>query len=162
MSSPAPAASRYSSTTLPGTRSSSSSRRADPERARRDEFRGHGRPTEMTERDPTLDAFDVLIGTWATEAVHTAVDGMVEGSVTFEWLEGGHFLLMHSHADHELFPDGISVIGPPETGDGLVLEYFDSRGIRRTYGVSLADRVWRMWRDAPGFDQRFSASVAPE
>lgn len=68
---------------------------------------------------------------------------------------------MRSHADHELFPDGISVIGPPEAGEGLVMEYFDSRGIRRTYNVSVDGGVWRMWRDAPGFDQRFSAAIAP-
>ena len=36
-------------------------------------------------------------------------------------------------------------------------EYFDSRGVRRTYGVSLDDGVLRFWREKPGFDQRFSA-----
>jgi hypothetical protein len=52
------------------------------------------------------------------------------------------------------------VIGAPESGDGLVMEYFDSRGVRRTYVVSFDDGVWRMWRNASGFDQRFSATVA--
>ena len=56
----------------------------------------------------------------------------------------------------------ISVIGAPENGDGLVMEYFDSRGVRRTYGISLADGVLRIWRDAPGFDQRYSATLAPD
>jgi hypothetical protein len=28
----------------------------------------------------------------------------------------------------------MSVIGAPEAGGGLVMEYFDSRGVRRTYG----------------------------
>ena len=40
------------------------------------------------------------------------------GTITFEWLEGGHFLLLRSHNDHELFPDSIFVIGAPEAGDG--------------------------------------------
>jgi hypothetical protein len=83
----------------------------------------------------------------------------VPGSITFEWLDGGRFVVVRSHNDHDLFPDAISVIGAPETGDGLVWEYFDSRGVRRTYGVSLDDGVWRMWRDAAGFDQRFSATL---
>ena len=39
------------------------------------------------------------------------------------------------------------------------MEYFDSRGVRRTYGVSLDDGVLRIWRDDPGFDQRFSADA---
>jgi hypothetical protein len=113
----------------------------------------------MPERDPTLEGFDVLIGTWITEATHPLVDAVVPGTQTFEWLEGGHFLLQRSHNDHEQFPDAISVIGAPETGEGLVMEYFDSRGVRRTYGVSLADGVLRYWRDAPGFDQRFTATL---
>lgn len=116
----------------------------------------------MTERDPALEPFEALIGAWATEAAHVAVDAVVKGSVTFEWLEGGHFLVQRSRVDHELFPDGIGVIGAPEDGDGLVLEYFDSRGVRRTYGTSLEDGVWRMWREAPGFDQRFSATLDPD
>jgi hypothetical protein len=53
----------------------------------------------------------------------------------------------------------VSVIGAPEAGEGLVMEYFDSRGVRRTYGISLADGVLRIWRDAPAFDQRFSATL---
>jgi hypothetical protein len=116
----------------------------------------------MTERDPALEPFAALIGTWSTEATHPMVDEVVTGSVTFEWLEGGHFIVERSHNDHELFPDAISVIGAPETGDGLVMEYFDSRGVRRTYGVSLEDGVLRFWRDCPGFDQRFTARLGPD
>lgn len=116
----------------------------------------------MTERDPALQPFDVLIGDWDTEATHPRFDAVVPGSVTFEWLEGGHFLVQRSRNDHELFPDAISVIGAPEGGDGLVMEYFDSRGVRRTYGVSLEGGVLRMWREHPGFDQRFSAAVNPD
>jgi hypothetical protein len=44
----------------------------------------------MTERDPVLAPFDALIGAWATKATHPFVDAVVPGSVTFEWLEGGH------------------------------------------------------------------------
>ena len=109
-----------------------------------------------------LEPLDALIGTWTTEATHPLFDGVVAGSVTFEWLDGGHFLIQRSHNDHELFPDGISVIGAPEAGDGLVMEYFDSRGVRRTYGISLDDGVLRIWRNHPGFDQRFSAKLGDD
>ena len=116
----------------------------------------------MSEGDPALEPFDALIGTWETEAKHRAVDEIVGGSTTFEWLEGGHFLVQRSHVDHELFPDAICIIGPPEAGDGLVMETFDSRGIRRTYDTSLENGVWRIWRDHRGFDQRFSATIGPD
>jgi len=113
----------------------------------------------MTERDPALEPFDALVGTWGTEATHPLFDAVVPGSIAFEWLEGGHFLVQRSHNDHELFPDAISVIGAPEAGEELVMEYFDSRGVRRTYGVSLDDGVLRIWRDDPAFAQRFSATL---
>jgi hypothetical protein len=117
---------------------------------------------DMTGRDSALAAFEPLVGAWDTEATHPLFDGVVTGSVTYEWLEGGHFLVQRSHNDHEQFPDAICVIGAPETGDGLLMEYFDSRGVRRTYGISLDDGVLRIWRDQPGFDQRAVATVAPD
>jgi hypothetical protein len=42
------------------------------------------------------------------------------------------------------------------------MEYFDSRGVRRTYEVALADGVLRVWRDAPGFDQRYAATLGED
>ena len=111
----------------------------------------------MTEQD--LQPFDALIGTWATEATHPMLDGVAPGSTTFEWLEGGRFLVQRISNEHELFPDAISVIGAPESG--LVMEYFDSRGVRRTYGIALEDGVLRMWRDDPTFAQRYVATLAP-
>jgi hypothetical protein len=113
----------------------------------------------MAAGDPNLDPFAELIGTWTTEATHPQFDGIVRGTTTFEWLDGGHFIIERSHNDHELFPDAISVIGPPEAGDGLVMEYFDSRGVRRTYEVSLENGVLRIWRDDPDFAQRFEATL---
>src|ERR1700742_4663 len=116
----------------------------------------------MTERDPVLAPFDALIGTWSTEAKHRLFDEVVLGSATFEWLEGGHFVVLRSQNDHELFPDAICVIGRPESGGGLALEFFDSRGVRRTYDVAIEDGVMRWWRDEPGFQQRASATLAPD
>ena len=117
-----------------------------------------GRPWTMSTRDPALEPFDALIGAWATEATHPMYDGVVTGGLSFEWLPGERFVVQRTRQDHELFPDAICVIGAPEHGDGLVMEYFDSRGVRRTYGIALDDGVLRMWRDHPGFAQRYSAT----
>jgi hypothetical protein len=43
----------------------------------------------MTNRDHRLQPFDALIGRWATQATHPAVDAVVPGNVTFEWLDDG-------------------------------------------------------------------------
>jgi hypothetical protein len=112
----------------------------------------------MTTRSPALEPFEALTGNWTTETRHRLVDGVVTGWVTFEWL-GGHYVVQRSHNDHDSFPDAISVIGAPEQGDGLVMEYFDSRGVRRTYGIAIEDGELRVWRDDPGFAQRFRATL---
>ena len=112
-----------------------------------------------TERDPRLEPFDALIGTWDTEATHPLLDAVAPGTATFEWLEGGRYLIQRWRNEHEMFPDVLGVIGAPETGDGLVMEHFDSRGVRRTYGVALEDGVLRFWRDDPTFAQRSSATL---
>ena len=116
----------------------------------------------MTARDPALEPFEALIGTWATEATHPMFDGVVPGRLELEWLAGGRFVVQRSSNEHELFPDAICVIGAPERGDGLVMEYFDSRGVRRTYGIALDGGVLRMWRDDPQFAQRYAATIGPE
>jgi hypothetical protein len=97
---------------------------------------------------------DALTGTWATTAAHPALPGtVVPGRSAYEWLEGGHFLIGRVHNDHAQFPDSLVVLGPD--GDGLSMRYFDSRGLERTYGMSLQDGVWRMWRAGDDFHQRF-------
>jgi hypothetical protein len=113
----------------------------------------------MSERDPALDPFDAVVGTWNTEATHPLFDEVVPGRTAIEWLEGGRFLVLRSHNDHDMFPDAIWVIGAPESGGGLAAEYFDSRGLRRTYGASLEGGVLRFWREGVEFDQRFSATL---
>jgi hypothetical protein len=116
----------------------------------------------MTDRDPRLEPFEAMIGTWDTVATHPQFEGSVPGTVSLEWLEGGHYVIQRSRNEHELFPDAICVIGPPETGDQLLMEYFDSRGVRRTYAIAIEDGVLRVWRDQPGFDQRMQATLADD
>jgi hypothetical protein len=121
-----------------------------------------GRLIDMTEQDTALKPLDVLIGAWSTEATHPLVEEVVTGDVTFEWLAGERFLIQRSHNDHELFPDAISVIGAAGVGGGLVMEYFDSRGVRRTYDGSLEGGVLRFSGEFPEFAQRFSVTLGRE
>jgi hypothetical protein len=123
---------------------------------------GRDRLKHMTARDPILEPFDALIGIWSIEATHPLVDELLHGSVTFEWLDGGGFVIQRSRIDHELFPDAISVIGATEDGGGLAIEYFDSRGVRRTFDGTLDDGVLRFSGEFPEFAQRFSATLDGE
>jgi hypothetical protein len=106
-------------------------------------------------KDPKLEPLGALVGSWTIEATHPAFPSTtVHGHAHFEWLEGARFLLQRSRTDHPEFPDSLIVYGVES--DELSMHYFDSRGVHRVYGVSLRDGVWRMWRHAPGFSQRFT------
>jgi len=126
--------------------------------------------------DLALQALDRWVGTWATEATHPAMPGVVvHGTVVVEWLEGDRFLIHRARTDHPDFPDSISILGftdrdrvdkgartaPASAGEPqLTMHYFDSRGVFRVYDVSVDDEAWRIWRDAPGFSQRFTGTFA--
>lgn len=112
-------------------------------------------------QNPELQKLEALVGEWTTEATHPALPGtVVYGRAVAEWLEGEQFLILRSQADHPEFPDAITIIGAP--AEGLSMHYFDSRGIHRVYAMSLNDGVWRFWRDAPGFSQRFTGTFGDD
>ena len=86
---------------------------------------------------------------------------MGRGRATFEWIEGGAFLLERSDADGPI-PGGSrtppptqAVIGFDDTTDEVVQLYADDRGVFRVYRGTLTDEEWRLQRAAPGFHQRF-------
>jgi hypothetical protein len=115
------------------------------------------------------------VGAWTTEATHPAVPGVVvRGTVEFEWLEGERFLIQRARNDHADFPDSIAVIGVTDEDrvdpgasettaaddSRMTMHYFDSRGVFRVYDVSIDDEALRIWRNAPGFSQRFTGTFA--
>jgi hypothetical protein len=126
--------------------------------------------------EPALQLLKRLVGTWTTDAIHPAVPGVVvHGTVTMEWLEGERFLIHRARTDHPDFPDSIAIIGitgrdrvdnarnsgrTVASDSRLCMHYFDSRGVFRVYDVSIDDAEWRIWRDAPGFSQRFIGTFA--
>ena len=128
----------------------------------RDEKGASSKTTEG--RHPTLEHLDALVGTWETEATHPMLpDITVRGRSTFEWLEGGHFLVWRVHHDHPDIPDSISVLGfdnaskPAEVGtsnDPCAVHSFDERGVSRLSQTDADAGTWRTWRDWPSFSQR--------
>jgi hypothetical protein len=126
--------------------------------------------------EPALEPLHRLVGTWALEATHPALPGVVvHGTASVEWLEGGQFLIHRARTDREDFPDSISILGfterdrvdpgpspvPSTTSTPrLCMHYFDSRGVFRVYEVSFDAASWRLSRAAPGFSQRFTGTFA--
>jgi hypothetical protein len=100
----------------------------------------------------------VLVGTWATRV--PGVDA--EGRTTFEWLDGGGFLIERSTVDRPEFPDAICVIGPTAADGRLQQHYFDSRGVSRVYEMTFGDGVWTLSRDGPDFPQRYVGRLSDD
>ncbi|GIH14429.1 hypothetical protein [Rugosimonospora africana] len=141
----------------------------------------HGRPGSAdipdgipTTRPASLDRLDALTGTWEMEATFAAgyfgpgspsVTGR-DGRTTFEWLDGGFFLTQRFVNEHPAAPSGIAVIGPATDRAGLAVpgaftqHYYDSRGVARVYQMTLDGGVWKVWREAPGFWQRYTGVIS--
>jgi hypothetical protein len=111
---------------------------------------------------------DVLVGDWTVEAV-VGGRSLSGGRMSAEWLEGGAFLVQRSDAEyppetprewveHSPFPTS-TITGADDTSEEFRVLYSDARGVFRIYRMTLDGKVWTMFRDAPGFVQRFTATI---
>jgi hypothetical protein len=66
---------------------------------------------------------------------------------------------MRSEIDDARFPQGIAIIGSDDTQEEYFMLTFDERGVSRKHEVSLRDNVWKWWRNAPGFFQRYEGTI---
>jgi uncharacterized protein DUF1579 len=100
-----------------------------------------------------LERLEPFVGEWRLEAPALPLSSELADSAgaTFEWTLGGAFLLQRSSFPIPGAPDGLSVIGPDDTGDGYTQHYFDSRGIARLYAMSFDGREWILERHTPDF-----------
>ena len=121
-------------------------------------------------RSPGLGRLDPLVGEWDVEAI---VEGrtVATGRTTFEWLEGGAFLVQRADGEpaqgspewvaNSPFPT-TSIVGLDDADDRFSMLYADARGVSRVYELSLSDSVLQIWRDAPGFFQRFTGTFGDD
>ena len=52
------------------------------------------------------------------------------------------------------------MIGRDDTSGAFSALYADDRGVSRLHEMSFADGLWKLWRAAPGFHQRFEGRIA--
>jgi hypothetical protein len=108
----------------------------------------------------SLKPFKVLIGNWQTTGSHPYLPGVtLQGHTSFDWLEGGAFLIMHAEIENPKFPDGVEIYGSDDESKNFFMLHFDERGISRKYDVSMYGNQLKWWRDDPNFSQRFTLTV---
>ena len=112
--------------------------------------------------NPALRPFEPVVGAWRTTGTHPLVPGTTfHGRASFDWQDGGAFLVVRTEIDEPEIPSGVAVIGSNgDGGDGaFVMIYFDERTVSRVYDVTMAGDVMTWRRDDPGFKQRFTLTI---
>jgi hypothetical protein len=104
-----------------------------------------------------LKALDRLVGTWT-------VTGGAEGSVRYEWMPGGFFLLQHVDLLQEgRKVTGMEVIGNPRpfgepTGPDVVSRFYDSLGNTLDYVYELTGDLLTIWGGVKGSPAYFQGT----
>jgi hypothetical protein len=109
---------------------------------------------ESTERtvtpDPALKSLDRLVGTWR-------ISGEAQGEVTYEWMEGGFFLIQR--VDLEQFGQrnrGIEIIGrerpfgAEQPSEDIKSRYYDNQGNTFDYVYELEADTLTIWGGEKG------------
>ncbi|ETK35619.1 hypothetical protein [Microbispora sp. ATCC PTA-5024] len=124
----------------------------------------------MTDRHPALARLDALVGRWT---VAPKVDGVGTAWADFSWQDDGLFLRQESDADPmppttpQMWQDNApfpltALIGLDDASEEFSMLYADARGVHRVYRMRFDDGVWTMWREAPGFNQRFTGTLSAD
>jgi hypothetical protein len=107
-----------------------------------------------------------FIGEWDIEITNMSFDpdpsAVVRGHSSFAWLEGGAFLIQHSEIVHPDFPISTAVMGPDDEAETYRMLYYDSRGVSRIYRMTYSGGIWTLWREFPGFSQRFHGTFSED
>jgi hypothetical protein len=111
--------------------------------------------------NPALARLSAFVGAWQWEA---SVDGQPigRGPTVFAWQEGGAFLVEHTGAEQPEFPSSTAIFGCDDTTETYCMVQVDSRSVSRIYQMRLREGVWKLWRNAPGFSQRFEGTFSDD
>jgi hypothetical protein len=127
---------------------------------------------KQSARHPMLERLDPLVGEWALEAVFEG-SRVTGGRTRFEWIEDGAYLRQFTKSDATAddlpsewvgnTPEPVvSIIGLDDSNERFTMFYADSRNVFRVYQMTLIGREWKIWREAPGFSQRFTATISED
>src|SRR5688500_9066578 len=123
----------------------------------------HQATQQDAKENPALSRLSILIGTWRTEITFPSdLSTVIPGQTSIEWLAEGRFLVVRGSVEHHDFPTGFSIIGADDVTGAYPMLYFDSRGVARIYQMSLENQVWKLWREAPEFSQRFEGAISSD
>lgn len=114
---------------------------------------------KSTDINPVLKKLDILVGDWKIMGKHPLIANPISGKINFSWFNGKSFLIMHADFNQSGPPNGTAIIGSDDSAGKLSMLYFDERGVSRIYEMEFSDNSWKLWRNFPGFSQRYTGIV---
>jgi hypothetical protein len=122
--------------------------------------------TPLSQPNPALKALEGLVGEWEMVLSNASFlprpSDTIQGQVSFAWVQDGAFLLLRMGDKPPGPPAAIWLISRDESAPGYTVLYYDSRSVSRVYEMSFSQGVWKMWRNAPGFHQRYEGTVSKD
>jgi hypothetical protein len=113
--------------------------------------------------NPMLADLGFLVGDWSMAISNAsfleAPDDVVAGMVEITPIESGMLLAMRQASESGGPPLASWVIGRDASEAEYTVLYTDDRPVSRVYAMAFGDSELRIWRDDPGFSQRFTARV---
>jgi hypothetical protein len=116
---------------------------------------------QAAEPNPDLKTLDRLVGTWR-------VSGGVEGTVTYEWMEGGFFLVQHVDFDHDGHRiKGIEIIGHTrpfgeEPSADIKSRFYDTEGNTLDYLYEVEGDTLTIWGGERGSPAYYRGTFSPD
>ena len=114
-------------------------------------------------KNPALGALVELGGDWNMELSNASFlpnpADIVKGRMSFQWSEHGAFLVIRM-GDPPDAPWAIWLISRDESRPDYQVFYYDDRQVSRIYEMSLNNDQWKIWRESPGFWQRYEGKIS--
>jgi hypothetical protein len=111
---------------------------------------------------PALKRLDRLVGTWKVSGPSIA------GNVSYEWMEGGFFLIQHVDFDHDGRKiKGIEIIGHERKfgeapSEDIKSRYYDSQGDTLDYVYELEGDTLTIWGGERGSPAYFKGTFSSD
>ncbi len=97
--------------------------------------------------NPALASLDVMVGTWELQGRESGPKGEIHGRPTFEWMEGGFYLVQQVDIDYiGRRIVGTEYIGYDEENDNLRSYFFSNEG-PGPFGRVALEYVWEVCDD---------------
>ena len=109
---------------------------------------------------------DRLVGTW--RVFDSSASGGVEGKVTYEWMEGGLFLMQHVDLEHDGRKiRGLEIIGHErsfgaEPSEDIKSRYYDAAGETLDYVYELEGDTLTIWGGQKGSPAYYQGRVSED